>query len=165
MKNKLFQNWFGISPCRIYTDNRRDTIMKRGKLLNRDISTVIAGMGHTDSLTIGDAGLPIPENCKRIDLALTAGIPAFKDVLATVLEELCVEKIILAEEIQNKNPEGLEEILSLLAEYETASGYKPSLSFIPHEEFKKKTASSKAVIRSGETQPYSNIILFSGVTF
>ena len=91
--------------------------MKRGKLLNGEISTVIASMGHTDSLTIGDAGLPIPGDCQRIDLALTAGIPAFKDVLATVLEELCVEKIILAEEIRNKNPEGLEEILTLLADY------------------------------------------------
>ena len=139
--------------------------MKRGKLLNSEISAVIASMGHTDSLTIGDAGLPIPDECRRIDLALTAGIPAFRDVLAIVLEELCVEKIVLAEEIRNINPEGLEDILGLLAEYEASSGYKPSLIFIPHKDFKEETADSRAVIRTGETLPYSNIILYSGVTF
>lgn len=139
--------------------------MKRGKLLNSDISAVVAQMGHTDSLTIGDAGLPIPEGCKRIDLAVTAGIPTFKDVLSVVLEELCVEKIILAEEIRNINPEGLEDILALLNEYEANSGFKPSLTFISHEEFKEETEVSKAVVRTGETLPYSNIILYSGVTF
>ena len=139
--------------------------MKRGKLLNSEISAVIARMGHTDSLTIADAGLPIPDGCQRIDLALTEGIPAFKDVLTVVLEELCVEKIVLAEEIRNINPEGLEDILGLLADYEAQSGYKPSLTFISHEEFKEETEVSKAVIRTGETMPYSNIILYSGVTF
>ena len=33
--------------------------MKKGKLLNSEISSVISQMGHTDSLTIGDCGLPI----------------------------------------------------------------------------------------------------------
>ena len=44
--------------------------MKKGSLLNKEISSVIAGMGHTDMLTIGDCGLPVPENVRRIDLAL-----------------------------------------------------------------------------------------------
>ncbi|OQY31485.1 MAG: D-ribose pyranase [Spirochaetaceae bacterium 4572_59] len=139
--------------------------MKRGNMLNSEISAVISRMGHTDGLTIGDAGLPISDECKRIDLAVRPGLPKFTEVLETVLEELCVEKILLAEEIRSVNPEGMEEILGIMAEYEKKTGYKPAMTFVPHEEFKKMTASTKAVVRTGEVMPYANIILYSGVTF
>lgn len=33
--------------------------MKKGVLLNADISAVISRLGHTDQIVIGDAGLPI----------------------------------------------------------------------------------------------------------
>jgi len=139
--------------------------MKRGNLLNSEISSVISRMGHTDSLTIADAGLPIPERTKRIDLAVSKGIPSFNQVLTAVLDELCIEKIVLAEEIRKDNPEGLDEILSILANYEEETGCKPSMTFIPHSEFKTLSADSRAIIRTGEALPYANIILFSGVTF
>ncbi|MDR6296496.1 D-ribose pyranose/furanose isomerase RbsD [Pantoea dispersa] len=49
--------------------------MKKGRLLNAEVSHVIARLGHTDTLTIADAGLPIPAGPQRIDLALTPGTP------------------------------------------------------------------------------------------
>lgn len=42
--------------------------MKKGKLINSELSSVIAKMGHTDLLTICDSGLPIPKDVQRIDL-------------------------------------------------------------------------------------------------
>ncbi len=45
--------------------------MKKGVLLNSEISAVISQLGHADQITIGDAGLPIPSLAQRIDLALT----------------------------------------------------------------------------------------------
>ena len=42
--------------------------MKRTKMINSELSYTISKMGHTDSLTIGDCGLPIPDEVKRIDL-------------------------------------------------------------------------------------------------
>lgn len=51
--------------------------MKKTCLLNNSISSVISKMGHTDIIAIGDCGLPIPKETKRIDLALTKGIPSF----------------------------------------------------------------------------------------
>ncbi|QEN09756.1 D-ribose pyranase [Oceanispirochaeta crateris] len=139
--------------------------MKRGTLLNSEISSVIASMGHTDSLTIGDAGLPIPLHTKRIDLAVTKGVPSFIQVLSAVLDELCIEKVALAEEMRNENSEGLDDILALMTEYESKTGYKPSMTFIPHKDFKKLSADSRAIVRTGEVMPFANIILFSGVTF
>lgn len=72
--------------------------MKEGKLINHPISSLIASLGHTDEITIADAGLPIPKETQRIDLALRRGIPAFEDTLRTVLEEMCVEEAFVSEE-------------------------------------------------------------------
>lgn len=131
--------------------------MKKGKLLNSEISSVISQMGHTDSLTIGDCGLPIPKDVKRIDLALKYGVPSFLDTLDTVLEELCVEEIIIAEEIKEAAEQMYKEILN---RFENVK-----VTMLKHEEFKVMTKDSHAVIRTGECTPYSNIILKSGVVF
>jgi D-ribose pyranase len=48
---------------------------------------------------------------------------------------------------------------------ETEENKKIDVEYVPHEEFKEKTRSSKAVIRTGEYKPFANIILVSGVTF
>lgn len=131
--------------------------MKKTTLLNSQISSVIAEMGHTQTLTIGDAGLPVPFGTDRIDLALVKGIPSFLDVLDAVLTELCVERIVLAEEIRTVNPEMEAEILKRFPGIQ--------VDYVPHEEFKEQTEDSMAVIRTGETRSYSNVILVSGVTF
>lgn len=131
--------------------------MKKGKLLNSEISSVISQMGHTDSLTIGDCGLPIPKDVKRIDLALKYGVPSFLDTLDTILEELCVEEIIIAEEIKEAAEQMYKEILN---RFENVK-----VTVVKHEEFKVMTKDSHAVIRTGECTPYSNIILKSGVVF
>jgi len=53
--------------------------MKKTGILNAEISEIIAKMGHTDMLAIGDIGLPIPNEVKRIDISLIKGIPTFID--------------------------------------------------------------------------------------
>ena len=79
--------------------------MKKTKVINSDMSRVIAQMGHFDKLAIGDAGMPVPAGTEKIDLAVTQGIPSFMDVLNNVLEELEVQRIFLAEEIKTQNPQ------------------------------------------------------------
>lgn len=41
--------------------------MKKNGILNSDISKVLADLGHTDYIVIGDCGLPIPNQVKKID--------------------------------------------------------------------------------------------------
>ena len=93
--------------------------MKKTKLINSEISYTISKMGHTDSLTIGDCGLPIPNEVNRIDLALKYGVPTFLETLDTVLEELCVEEIVIANEIIENIEAGLESFQALM---ETLNG-------------------------------------------
>ena len=139
--------------------------MKKGVLLNSPISSVISRLGHTDKITIADAGLPIPSSVERIDLALTQGIPDFMSVLQTVTHEMQIEAVMLAEEIKTINPSLFNEILSYLNLLEQEQKKPIQITYVLHEVFKKQRPENKAVIRTGECTPYANIVLFSGVTF
>lgn len=133
--------------------------MKKQGILNSDISRVLSYMGHTDCIAVGDCGLPIPDEVERIDLALEFGVPSFMDVLRVIIKDMKVEKIVLAEEIREQNPKVLGEIKELFA------GQELETVFVSHTELKKQIRECKAVIRTGETTPYANIILQSGCIF
>lgn len=135
--------------------------MKKNLLINSEISYCISKLGHKDSIVIGDAGLPVPDGVKRIDLALSEGIPSFTSVLRAVLSEQEVEKIILAEEIRTVSSELHDEILALCRQSEKMF----EIEYMPHEMFKESTKKCKCVIRTGEFTPFANIILISGVVF
>ncbi|QII40171.1 D-ribose pyranase [Rouxiella badensis] len=139
--------------------------MKKAKLLNAEVSQVIASLGHTDSLTIADAGLPIPATSRRIDLALTQGVPSFLQVFSVVTDEMQVERAVLAEEIKRQNPALYETLIGQLKQLEQQQGNTITLEYVSHQAFKQQTQTTRAVIRSGECSPYANIILFAGVTF
>ncbi|MCK1162001.1 D-ribose pyranase [Streptococcus uberis] len=131
--------------------------MKKHGILNSDLAKIVDDLGHTDRVCIGDLGLPIPSGVRKIDLSLKAGFPSFQDLLDVYLEHVLVEKIILAEEIKEQNPEQLSQILIKLDDGVT-------VEYVSHEQLKALNQDVKAVIRTGENTPYSNIILQSGVT-
>jgi D-ribose pyranase len=131
--------------------------MKKRGLLNAQLSRVIAELGHTDALVIADAGLPIPMDVERIDLALTGGIPSFVDVLNTILGEMQVERAVIAQEMHDRSPQLHTQIGVLMTGC--------PVSEVPHEEFKALTTRARAIVRTGEFIPYANIILYSGVVF
>lgn len=139
--------------------------MKKGKLLNSELSYTIAKMGHTDTIAIADSGLPIPNGVNRIDLALTEGIPSFMDTLTIVLEELKIEEIIIAKEIEESNPKIYSEIIKTIDHMENTEASKIQRTKISHEKLKKEIGKCSAVVRTGEFTPYSNIILKSSVVF
>ena len=129
--------------------------MKRKGILNRELAGIFAKLGHTDQIVIADCGLPIPRGVPCIDLSYKLGEPGFLTILQTVLDDLVVEKAIVAEEVVTGNPNVYKELTGLLTELEMVS----------HEQFKQLTAKAKVIIRTGETTPYANVILQSGVVF
>lgn len=130
-----------------------------GATLNAQLSRVISETGHTDTVVVADAGLPIPAGVERIDLAYRPGAPAFFDVLDTVLAELVVESALASEDVADRSPEvlaGLRSRLELLG---------VELQLVPHTEFKARTASARAVVRTGEFTAFANVILVAGAAF
>lgn len=139
--------------------------MKKVGILNTQLSQVIAQMGHTDGLTICDAGLPIPLHQPCVDLALTAGVPDFLSTVNAVLSELFIEKIVLAEEIRLHNPQIEHALLTLIAQQQAIQQKAIEIAYLPHEQFKHQSNQAKAVVRTGECSPYANVIFYSGVPF
>jgi D-ribose pyranase len=131
--------------------------MKKTTLLQSDLSYIIATLGHLDRLVIADAGLPIPAETVRIDLALTKGVPGAVQTLKVVLEEMQVERMILAQEARERNPGFLAEVQALMP--------GGPVEFVSHSDFKAQTREARAVVRTGEFAPYANVILVSGVVF
>ncbi|MGW4248007.1 D-ribose pyranase [Nocardia sp. NPDC004722] len=116
---------------------------------------ILTALGHTDTIVIADAGLPIPPGVEHIDLLWRRGEPGFLPVLRAVLAEATFEKAVYAEE---------------LAEPAMLRGLTEALADLPadtvgHEEFKKRTAAARVIIRTGEATPYANLLLYAGVSF
>lgn len=131
--------------------------MKRKGILNSHISKVLADLGHTDLIVIADAGLPIPDHVPRIDLALTLGVPSYRDVVNAVTDDMVVEKVTIASEMSTQN----QDVMQYMQERFTNT----DIQEVSHEEFKHLTNNVKAVIRTGEVTPYANCILQAGVIF
>ncbi len=103
--------------------------MKKTAVLNAQLSGVIASLGHTDGLTICDAGLPIPSEQQCVDLALTKGIPSFLSTLEVVLTELFVERILLAEEIKQANPTIEQQLLEMINKLAQTQGRQIEIEY------------------------------------
>jgi D-ribose pyranase len=131
--------------------------MKKIGTLNQPLSEAIAGMGHMETLVVADAGLPIPLQIQRIDLALARGTPGFLETLRVILEELQVERAIVAEEMISTSAKIYEQLQNMLLDI--------PIETISHAEFKSRTGSARAIVRTGEFTPYANIILVAGVVF
>jgi D-ribose pyranase len=131
--------------------------LKKTGILNAEIAAVVARLGHMDTITVGDAGLPIPAGPQRIDLVVKPGLPAFLDVVDVILSEMVVERVIIAAEMEQVSPDLYRQLLDHLGNVAVES--------VSHETFKALTQSSRAVVRTGEFTPYANVILVAGVAF
>ena len=129
--------------------------MKKKGIINRELAGIFAKLGHTDQVVIADCGLPIPDGTKCIDLSYKLGEPGFISILNEVLEDLEIERVYIAEEMKEANP-NIERIIQ--ERFHTVEK-------MSHENFKKQTKAAKVIIRTGEASPYANIILQSGVIF
>lgn len=131
--------------------------MKKIGVINSELSRVISELGHTDTIVIGDSGLPIPSGVRRIDLALKRGVPGYLETLETILEEMQVERYVVTSEMEEISPELYQATAKLLNPSQEEK--------VAHEQFKQMTERARAVIRTGECIPYANVILQAGVTF
>ncbi|MDD1795289.1 D-ribose pyranase [Enterovibrio sp. ZSDZ42] len=139
--------------------------MKKTTLINSDISYLLATLGHTDEITICDAGLPIPDAVSRIDLALTHGVPSFIDTVRVILTESQIEGVVMAEEFATVSPELYQALMTELEAEQARCNKTFNIQYVTHEQFKCRTHDSKAVIRTGECTPYANVIFQAGVVF
>jgi D-ribose pyranase len=129
--------------------------VKKAGILNRHLAGALAELGHGDGVLVCDAGMPIPDGPRVVDLAFRAGVPAFAEVLEGLLAELVVEGATAATEVRETNT----------AATQLLDSHFPSLTLVSHERLKELSAGARLVVRTGEARPYANVLLRCGVFF
>lgn len=147
--------------------------MKTKGILHNELAKAIAKVGHGDMIVITDRGFPFPRHgmTECIDVSVGRGIPGVVDVLKTILEELEIEKVVIADETKTISPEIYKKFKEIINPIRN-KGNKIEEENIPHPEFKDLVLNGslerkeiKVFVKSGEFTPYANIILVSGVDF
>lgn len=130
--------------------------MRKRGILNAELARQISLLGHTDTVVIGDCGLPLPRHLPLVDLALVEGQLDFRTVLDAVLGEVVVQRHVVARESAG-SPAG-----EWLCDRAGSLGERVD---VDHEELKRRITHCAFAIRTGERTPYANVILESGVPF
>ena len=128
--------------------------MKRGGILSPALSHLLASTGHTDYFTICDRGFPVPDGPERIDLALVDDIPTVLDVLAAIVAEWSLDRVLITHEMDAISPDRVAEMQALLGDI--------PFERVSHGQLKRLAQSARATVRTGDTVPYANIIVVSG---
>lgn len=135
--------------------------MLKGGILNAQLLRVLGESGHTDLLMLSDAAMPLPMDKERVDLAIINDLPRQLTVLKAIVEQIQIERVYIAEEIQTVSPKYCRKVRGFLER----SGIP--LQMIPHESLKEKSHARevRACIRTGERTSYSTMILQVGVPY
>lgn len=129
--------------------------MRRGGILNGQLSRALSEVGHGDILIVCDAGFPIPREAWRIDLAVTRDLPPLAPVLEAISGELIVEQVYHASAIPSANPAFYEDLVRIFPEAE--------LTAVAPEYIRNDLAlRAKAIVRTGAYNPWGNIALVGG---
>jgi len=129
--------------------------MKRTGIIHSELGRLIAGLRHTDTFVISDAGLPLAPGTPCVDLGYRYGQPGFLDVTRTVLAEIVVERSWVSDPVREVN----------LPVYNTLRELGLEPEPLDHDEFKARVRSASFAIRTGEDSFYANVLCQAGVAF
>lgn len=127
--------------------------MKKSGILNAELLCELTKLRHQDKFVICDAGFPIPEGRRSIDVSLVAGIPTFMQVLKAVLNEMIVEEYLIFDFMKLYNEAYYNEIQHMFSNQKHEE--------VSMQEFIEASKEAKLFIRTGEFRPASNIMLTS----
>jgi len=132
------------------------TVKQRG-ILHPELLDLVASAGHGDIIVLTDAGLRVPKGARRIDLALTCGVPTIVDVVRAMDEELVIEAATVATEFNVWNPDVYAATMEALP---VAPDERP------HQELMDDMAErAYAYVKTGECSAYASVALVCGVNY
>ena len=129
-------------------------MLKTG-ILNPAIGSLIGRVRHTNTLVIADRGFPFWPQIETVDISLVDDVPRVLDVVRAIRANFKAVRFFMAEEFLATNTKDVQ------LEFEQALSGVP-LVFEPHVDFKKRVPQAVGLIRTGDTIPYSNLIMESG---
>ncbi|GFH39048.1 D-ribose pyranase [Streptomyces pacificus] len=129
--------------------------MQRSGIIHRELAGLIAGLRHSDTFVISDAGLPLAPDTPVVDLGYRYGHAPFLDVVQTMLREIVVEHSWVTDKVREVNPAVHTGLRSF--------GLDPEP--VDHDAFKARVRDARFAVRTGEDTFYANVLCRAGVPF
>jgi L-fucose mutarotase len=134
------------------------------EILSPDLLKILAEMGHGDEIVIGDGNFPAASIARRLIRADGHGVPALlKAILAVIpLDTYADPNVILMKVVP-----GDKVVPAIWVDFQTiiadAEKDRAKIACIERFAFYERAKTAYAVIASGESALYANIILKKGV--
>lgn len=128
--------------------------MLKSGILNPHVLDLVARIRHTNTLVISDWAFPFWPEIETVDISLTHHIPSVLDVLDALTPVFQIGRIWQAEEfLAHNTPETIER-------FQKSFGATP-VTREAHVDFKKRVPLAIGLIRTGDANPYANLIIES----
>ncbi len=131
-------------------------------IISPELLKILCEMGHGDEIVIGDGNFPAAANAKRLVRLDGHGVP---EILDAVLKLIPLDSYVESPALLMATGEG-EATPEIWATYEdiiNKNNGETKISAIERFAFYERARSAYAVIATGETAIYANIILKKGV--
>lgn len=139
-------------------------------LLPPELLAILAAMGHSDTIVLGDANFPGSSIARKsgayyVRLDGQSMLPFLEAVFSLMPLDAYVDKPVL---LMQKEACDAALKLPIIDEYiKQVSIHDPrgeeAVGFLPRKEFYEKAAQAYCVVQTGETALYANLILQKGV--
>ncbi len=130
--------------------------------ISPELLKILCEMGHGDEIVLGDGNFPAASNAKRLVRADGLGVP---QMLKAILQLLPLDTYVASPVMLMATGEG-EDTPEIWADYEkivTEANGETNISQIERFAFYERARQAYAVVATGETAIYANIILKKGV--
>ena len=133
-------------------------------LLSPDLLHALASMGHGDSLAIVEANFPAASNAKRLIESPGSGAPAMLDAILTVFPlDTRVVPAVFTMEVTG-DPAAVPPPVAEFAAVLSAQGLADvEMGHLERHAFYERARGAFAIVRTGETRRFGNILLVKGV--
>ncbi|NLF74871.1 MAG: L-fucose mutarotase [Chloroflexi bacterium] len=132
-------------------------------IISPELLKILMEMGHGDELVIGDGNFPAASMSQRLVRADGHGVPALLDaILALFPLDTFVEKPVALMEVvpgDNFQPVIWEEYRKIIQRHEPFTDFE----YVERFAFYDRARQAYAILATGETSLYANVILKKGV--
>lgn len=131
----------------------RERLLIKHTVIHSELGFPLFQARHGDAIILCDANMPIPAECRFIDLSLMREIPSLVQTLKAILNDMVIEHYQVFDLMPQHTPEMYQTIQALLPQIPGST--------INRAELEQQMKGAKAVVRTGDFGSCCTMVLYS----